>query len=245
MNDYLSKPIEPALLCSKLLRWIPARPQSQARPPLKPLPVTDAELEALRIEGLDSREGLRRCGGKPAFYRSMLAQFVDHWRQAGADLRRMLDELRWEEAHRFAHSLKGVAGSLGALEVQVASQQLERCLQAFVMADAARDMEALAVAIENLERQLGPLILAIQAALPQPEAEPGAIQARERPLGFAELRERLLAMLETGDTDAIELVFRHAGALQLPLGRQYDEFARAVRDFDFDKARQVLDLVEA
>jgi signal transduction histidine kinase/CheY-like chemotaxis protein len=247
MNDYLSKPIEPALLCSKLLRWIPPRPQVAVPRALPQASLTEAsvEFEGLAIHGLDLHEGLRRCGGKPAFYRSMLAQFVDHWKDVGTDLRRMLDGLRWEEAHRYAHSLKSVAGSLGASEVQSAAQALERVLAPFASTSGGGDTQALALALEALETRLDPLLDAIAAALPgQKDGVPAATQAR-RLEDFAGLRQRLMAMLETGDTEALEVVTRHANSLEQPLGGHFDAFMRAVRDFDFDQARQLLRLTEA
>jgi two-component system, sensor histidine kinase and response regulator len=243
MNDYLAKPIEPALLCSKLLRWIPPRPQG-AIPHALPLQAAagtaHVEFDDLSIAGLDLHEGLRRCGGKPGFYRSMLAQFVDHWKDVGTDMRRMFDELRWEEAHRNAHSLKSVAGSLGAMEVQSAAQALERVLAPFALQSGGADTQALALSLQRLEARLGPLLGAIAAAFPGHKDGPSASPPTRRSEEFGPLRERLIAMLETGDTEALEVVTRHAASLEQPLGGKYEDFMRSVRDFDFDQARQLL-----
>jgi PAS domain S-box-containing protein len=126
MNDHIAKPIEPEDLWKTLLKWVkprhaPSIPESGNR--------TVDDLSFLPgIEGLDSFNGLRRVLGKKGLYGSMLRKFITGQKSAVAEISGALQENSWESAERLAHSLKGVAASIGATAVTSLATQLESAL---------------------------------------------------------------------------------------------------------------------
>ena len=183
MNDHLIKPIEPHLLRQALRRWIRARPGDAAvvaqRAPdvvldaggaagfaLAPSPAAP-RLPAVAIAGLDMEEGLALCGGRPAFYLSMLRRFAADWSDMDQNIIALVSESNWEEAHHLAHSLKGVSGSIGANLVCQAAFALEQACQAFVVRDRKASQIAVARSMTLLQTQLAPLLAALQNALPE------------------------------------------------------------------------------
>ena len=143
MNDHVAKPIDPDGLFGALAKWIRPREGLPADAPVPrpiaesdaaavgaqaPQPADDTETDALKaIPGLDVDAGLKRLMGKRDFYERMLRQFTTgEESQAVATIRARLAEGDRDTAERTAHSLKGVAGTLGATELQARAGELER-----------------------------------------------------------------------------------------------------------------------
>jgi CheY-like chemotaxis protein len=138
MNDFVTKPFEPVILMATLARWIQPRTDgahdlaapdapiasnagtdvSETTAPERDLPID--------IVGLDSALGLRRMLGKPTLYRRMLHQFAQGQRHAFAQLRAALQAGDAQTAERIAHTVKGLAGNIGATALQALAGQVEQ-----------------------------------------------------------------------------------------------------------------------
>jgi two-component system sensor histidine kinase/response regulator len=81
------------------------------------------------IDGLDSFNALRRVLGKKALYLSMLRKFITGQKSVVKEIAGVLQENAWDEAERLAHTLKGVAGNIGATAVASIATQLESALK--------------------------------------------------------------------------------------------------------------------
>jgi two-component system sensor histidine kinase/response regulator len=122
MNDFITKPVEPEALLETLRRW--GRPSDGvASPP--PQPVLSGEPE---VPLWDLKGALRRMGGNQALLDQLLNDFRREQGTVAEDLRRAVGEGRIDEAERIAHTLKGVAGNLGAKRLYEASARLEKAL---------------------------------------------------------------------------------------------------------------------
>ena len=107
------------------------------------------------IEGLDSINGLRRVLAKKTLYASMLRKFVAGQKFVVTAIERALQENAWDGAEHLAHTLKGVAGSIGATEVASLAIQLQSALkerQPRQQIDA--HLKQLAAPLDHLIRQL-------------------------------------------------------------------------------------------
>jgi len=149
MNDYITKPIDPAALATTLARWVRR---------LAPAPSSNGSaLPAV----LDDLPGISREAGMACFlgmvplYEKMLGRFLDINAGTGATLRSALDGGDLEAAMRTAHSMGSSAGTIGALDLASTSRSLEKAIQTGA---AAETVAALAAAFEaNLARVLGSL----------------------------------------------------------------------------------------
>lgn len=134
MNAHITKPINvEAMLCT-MAEWMGA---SSARPLHRPTsdgPSVDAAsasntaASAQLLSAIDTGQGLSHCLGNDALYRRLLEGFHD--REAGfADaVVTALAEARVADAVRRAHDLKGLAGTIGALQLQAAAEALQASL---------------------------------------------------------------------------------------------------------------------
>jgi signal transduction histidine kinase/CheY-like chemotaxis protein len=232
MNDHVAKPIDPAALFEAVGRFY--QPPAGSPVPDRPsgLVLQDAPLS---IAGLDTTDGLSRVGGNRKLYVKILRQFVEQQAPAPERIADAVADGDHLLAERLAHTLKGVAGNIGAGGVQSAAAALER-----VIHDRSNAGE-----IERARQRVGavldPLAAAIQAALatagsdastPAPAASP-ASPARSR-----EAAAQLAVLLSDSDPAAGEFIEANRGALS-PLfdAAGWSEFETLVHGYDFADAQ--------
>ncbi len=128
MNDHVTKPIDTYELFSALSKWIDSgRKKPSAGPPVKDQAGEEADWPPL--PGLDIKAGLHRVGGKPGLYRELLIKFREEFSGSGERLTEALRSGDRESARRLVHTVKGVAGNLGALDLYEAASELDAALK--------------------------------------------------------------------------------------------------------------------
>jgi two-component system, sensor histidine kinase and response regulator len=125
MNDHIAKPIDPQRLYSTLVKWI--------KPGVRDLPGTyksqkskndDVNLPEI-LPGIDIKTGLSRVGGNKKLYRDLLIKFHRDNQDITEQIQKALEQKDFELAQRLAHTIKGVAGNIGATEIQKAAEVVE------------------------------------------------------------------------------------------------------------------------
>jgi two-component system, sensor histidine kinase and response regulator len=234
MNDHIAKPIDPDLLISTVARYCQRVRESKSD-------------DLSRVDGLDVRDGLSRVGGNQALYRKLLRQFVDGQAGAIAEAGEALTAGDIARAERAAHTLKGVAGNIGAIRVQAAAGRLERSIR-----DRAPAAEVDAATREARE-ELDQLVTLLRSALaagddsPRPEA-PRESSRITLPLAAAptfaqssEAAARLATLLTDFDPSAASFLEANEAALRsLFAGGTWGEFEQHVLDYAFTEARDEL-----
>jgi HPt (histidine-containing phosphotransfer) domain-containing protein len=154
MVDHVTKPIDPDALFAALDRW--ARPRTPAPvPPAAPRSPVEPALPEL--EGIDMAGALKRVAGNTKLYRSLLEQFASKQATADVHITDALQSGDREGAERIAHTLKGIAGNLGIVEVQTAAANVEKAIR--------ESDPSVAALIPELHRVLDPIAGRIRAAL--------------------------------------------------------------------------------
>jgi len=197
MNDYVTKPIDPHELFTALTRWITpgARPMYQAALPLHEQPALPD------LPGIDIASGLERVGGNRDAYRKLLLKFAQNYATYGEDVREALTRGELELAIRLAHSLKGVAGNLGAMTLYFAARDVELTLKSEDQRDVTERLGAMTAALYHIIQTL--------AALEAPSTSSPAAAQSSRPFDAAALMpmvERLRSLLQDDDMEAVECV---------------------------------------
>ena len=242
MVDFVSKPIDPEALWHTLLRWLGNERRSAAvaaiavaEAPDSPEPpeTSHGPLDLRQVDDFDAAAGLRRVLGREPLYRNLLRRFVDAHRQGAQPLHAALDAGDTVQAQRLAHTLKGVAASLGATRLPGLAAALEQ---------AAHDglpPERLHALADALAAPLGRLVQQLESAL---GPEPGAVvqQAPPSPERQAEVVQKLVQLLQDNDADAADLLQLHEALLRGLLAAQYGALQQAIQAFDFDTALALL-----
>jgi two-component system sensor histidine kinase/response regulator len=239
----VSKPIDPDELWQALLSGVRLREglglaatsdvQAGATPdPLQP----GALLSELRtVSGLDVGQGLRLCNHNADLYVSMLGKFVKSQAQAMLHVREALATDDAATAERLAHTLKGLAASLGAEPLRMRAAELEHRLHA----GAGQPLGSL---IAQTEAQLNALVAGLRAT---PGLVAETVQTVRTSLTQAEhaqvqgVVQALRQMLEQDDSEAAVLWQSHAPDLRAALN-QAAALEQAIAGFDFEEALRLL-----
>ena len=230
MNDHVSKPIAPERLMATLAKWVdvsgrPGAARSAATPAAAPPEAFPDDLRALA--SLDAREGVRRIGGKAEAYRKQLRRFREHYADAVAELRRLAGQADLHAAGVLCHTLKGVAGNIGAHALHATLALLDGH---FKRGERPEDD-----ALDSAETQLRLVLRDIDGLAPSPPPPPPA--APLTPERRAELLDRLAHALEY-DLGAVEppLAELRAGSAGAPWETDVTALAEKVDMFDIDAA---------
>ena len=236
MNDHVAKPIDPAALFEAVGRFY--KPAEDA--PAPDQPSSPSPQEALpSIAGLDTNDGLARVGGNRKLYVKILRQFVEQQGPASDQVADALAKGDHALAERLAHTLKGVAGNIGAAGVQSAAAALERVLRDRSNADEVeRARQRVGVVLE-------PLATGIRAALGPAGSDASAPVQPAAPTNPARSREaaaQLATLLSDSDPAAGEFVDANREALR-PLfdAAGWSEFDTLVQGYAFADAQSRLE----
>ena len=236
MNDHVSKPIDPALLFTTVGRFykpaggstISAVTESKPNVASAPVP-TDIP----SVEGVNVQDGLSRVAGNRKLYLKLLRQFVDQQGSAPAQINEALARQDTLLAERLAHTVKGVAGSLGLGAVQQEAATLEKAIA------AKTDSTALAPLIENFSTVLDDFVMRLRAALPQTEtvSSPVASDAEFDPDEAKKIAQEMIGHLNNFDPAAADCLEAHRDLFRALLpGEGFATFEKEVNDFVFSDA---------
>ena len=243
MNDHLSKPIDPALLYETVGRFYqpPVGGEEKPKADIATTPKGEATTtngdELPAIAGLDTKDGLSRVAGNRKLYLKLLRQFAEQQGPAVGQITEATAKGDMALAERVAHTLKGVAGNIGAKAVQEAAGVLEKRIRERV---AAEEVEAakrgVATVLEPLMSQLRKAAGAPAAAEPEPEPVVAVDPAKSR-----EAAERLNGLLAEFDPGAVEFMGANRAALRaLFAGESWARFEKLVQDYAFAEAQAEL-----
>jgi len=133
MNDYISKPIDPASLYQKIQKWLGSKKfKNQYAPPVELSPPAE-----WAIDGLDITSALARVAGKKASLRRMLTSFVEDFVQVHEHIRTSIGLGQTNQALNAIHTLKGASGAIGATQLYGVCVALEVALKSSTGGDQA------------------------------------------------------------------------------------------------------------
>ena len=231
MNDHVTKPIDPDQLFEALLRWLPNRAPGAAAAPASPT----ADEPLSRVPGLDPADGLRRVLGKREAYVGILRRFVSGQARVPEEIKAALSEGRRADAERAAHTLKGVAGSIGARDLQGLAAAVETAIRGGA---ALAEIEG---RLAPAEASLVALVAALRGALPpEVEAAPPAKAQAVDPLALRRAVARLEELLAQDAVEAIDAFDEEAPLLTAAFGERAAEIRTLVRGYRFEQALAVL-----
>lgn len=233
MNGYVTKPFDPKELFSLLSKYyrcnisdsqvIETKSQLNNTPKLPIIP------------GLNVHQGLLHCADDTELYISLLQHFYIEYNSSIATIRNLLEARDWGEAVRIAHTLKGLAYTLGMERVAPVAAALEQ-------AASSQDLGTFGI-LPALIETLVPILDGLRAFSESYKITP-LVETKDITTMDNYLNQ-LRNLLADGDAEALELWYNHI-----------NDFAKVVPDvimqklhiafdkFDFGIALELLNSIE-
>ncbi len=240
MNDHVSKPINPGDFYKMIEKWCPGKLLEQELPVFAETPPESAASDELVIPGFDVQDGLSRMLGDRDMYLELLQRFRDGQIDTPAKIRRAMMAQERKVAERIAHTLKGVAGMIGAKELQAVAAQLETAIRSGASegeieqqnTHMEHEMQALFTALAKVLQPAAPVEPVVN---PGPSSHVNRDEVQAMIFRFADL-------LRQYDGEALDLLAESSSLFASALGLDaHRRIVRAIRLFDFDTALSTLD----
>ncbi len=231
MSDFVPKPVEPRLLHSTLLRWLPQqRVPAPAEATTGPAADAQSRSRALlnQVDGLDAERALGLLRGDAVTCVRLVRSFVAHHRGDAAEVAREVEAGQPGPARARLHQLVGAAGALGFVRLQGLAEQL---------GDALRRDDSPARASALCGALVQDMQLVLDAVAAWPPAETPGPAARD---DATRVLQALVPLLEADDIEAVERFRPHEGAVRARFGEDGRRLAQELEAFDFPAARESL-----
>ena len=236
MNDHIGKPINVKEMFTIMAKWItPSEPFTE--------PVTKKTDDQIfsedkrlpdNLPGIDISAGLERVAGNQKLYRNLLKKFAKNQGNSTVEINKALEDGDIELAKRLAHTIKGVAGNIGATHLEAAAKDLESGIQ-------QHGKEVDLILIESTHTQLELVVRSIGGLEEEMATSSDTGQSISDIAEIKKLTEKLKEYLEDDDTEAAEVIEELKKQLK---GSEVEQklvlIEEAVAEYDFEVALEEL-----
>ncbi|MGA2641933.1 MAG: response regulator [Spirochaetia bacterium] len=236
MDDHISKPIDPEAMFQTMRKYYQGEiSQEQGRTG----PATGhEEIPLPAIAGVDMEAGLRRVAGNRPLYIDLLRRFADGHKATPAMINEALARGELETAERLAHTVNGISGNLGVLEVQAAAGDLEHRIH------GGESHDGVEASLRRLFASLETTTALILRSLPATEQANGA-SARLNADEQRKIVARLMTLINESDSEAIDYFESVRGRLAfVHEGEEIEGLWEKLKVYDFSAALDTLQRLE-
>jgi HPt (histidine-containing phosphotransfer) domain-containing protein len=199
----------------------------------------DVGLVVPELDGIDTVSGLARTQNNHKLYLKLLRQVGKSQANFIEEFDAAVNTADWEQVQLLAHSLKGVAGNIGAQALEAACKTLEAEAKEQRTCDASRE-----VARRAFERVLVSIASLDKTSQKSEEVSPesGSINYiavdKEK---LTDLIQQLATLIADYDTGAQELIEAEEPLLiAAGLAAEVKQLTEALEDYDFETAAVVV-----
>lgn len=230
MNDHISKPIDISQLFLTMAKWI-VPGKTLAQKAIHPT-IKKETLHALfSLNMLDIKGALARVNGNTHLLETLLIRFMQTQSFAISRIKDAIEDNNLQQAILEVHTLKGLAGNIGATTLFEEARELEHMF-------TQGEVEALDSMLSRIDGILNEIIDAISYTVAQEKLSPLPRISKDILL---KKMDHLNALLNDLDSEALEIMEEIMPSL---LEYGYEEkiltLQSQINNFDFEKARQSL-----
>lgn len=129
MNDFVTKPIDPDEVFGRLVKWVKPGVRDVTEPIKEKVAVSEQNESLPEFENIDVNNGLMRVGNNKKLYLNLLKKFFENNHGMIEQVKNAVQSKDRELSVRLVHTVKGVAGNLGAIRLNEAAAKVEAKLK--------------------------------------------------------------------------------------------------------------------
>lgn len=233
MNEHITKPIDPLVLYSALIRHI-----KKANIEMRASPAASSDL---MIAGVDTTDGLYRVGGKKESYLKLLRSYAAVYKNIEMEGGKIVEAGDVKAIDAYIHTLSGITGNIGAKEIHGLLAPLAAKLHKLKNEEEARLTQEDTVALNELFASVATLIGHIEISLDQQSTK----QSTKKEIDEESLRKswsELLLHTRANDATAADIGQQLLNEFNLDIetGLKLKRAIQALESFEFEEAEKHL-----
>jgi len=243
MDAYISKPINQDRLFQTIWRTIKSQKElpddkeaeTVVQGKAMDIPVIATEVLPVRLPGINIQDALKALDIGANVFKRILIGFLRNNKDVPSNIKDLFDKKDWESLMHLAHSLKGSAGNIGAVDLQEAAFQLEKASSKGAPGENLAD---------NVAAALNQVLESLQPLADTEKSKPLDVKAGPvDPAKVIPLLKQLADALELADPEEINISFK---AVKKHLDfSTYQELENRLNDYDYGKALKSLEEIAA
>jgi HPt (histidine-containing phosphotransfer) domain-containing protein len=198
------------------------------------------QLTIPNIPGINTQAGLKRMGGNKKGYLKLLAKFRSNQGETDKYIITALKEQDMHSAELHAHTLKGVAATIGAVELEEKARNLESAIK------DRSSLEQIDLLLKPTAKELAIICETLDKILPKEDKQSKKkTVTKESPEMIARRNELLekateqLLIYDAGVENTMEML--RDGPVSQELLDWIEKIEEKVSQYDFDGAAQILE----
>lgn len=235
LNDYVSKPVDIALLANTLLRWL-APKAGNITSNNSPAIASALLLPGSILDTFNTKAALARLGSLD-LYKRLLSMFPEENQSRLEEIRQAIQDRQMKTAHRLAHTMKGAAATIGAESLSQTAAALEKSIQD----NQAGDWEKL---ISELDRQVSAVAAAIAPLIADANIAAPANKALNGK-ALAEQVQKLATLLSNNDAEAVSVIQDMMSSQTEDKRNSLKELHKLIGKYNFEGALSLLKNIAA
>ena len=244
MNDFVAKPVDPKKLFSTIFKWLPKSEDSRVNVstaiPVKQNTKKDNALrdQLIAFDEIDAEKGISNMRGDVVGYVRLLRQFDSTHGEDISKLNKHIDNEELEDARRLAHTLKGVAGTLGLIKLQEAARVLEEQLHNYSDKKSKEKIPHCMQVVTSRQKYIHQLLLGISTQVGD------ELPVQMTLVDIQIILDQLETLLAVDDSKVNDVFFKSEKSLKLFFGVKIDKLAEEISSFNYPDALRVLKSID-
>ena len=239
MNDYISKPFDPQELLNCLINWIPKGNREYFMPQEDDQDNVIVEENIPDLDGININIGLLRTNNNKKLFQHLIFQFNLKNYNFVKNIRQNVLNNHRELVQRMVHTLKGVSGSIGAVNLQKQLIEFEK-----VILKNDLNMDALNPYLQDIDNEMNRIFYSItqyENNMQKSKSHVSRNQYQFDPQQIKQLLIKLEENLKNYSTQANDILTQVKNILiQLNLWEQFKHIETFINNYLFEKAIIVL-----
>lgn len=241
MDDHIAKPIDRNKLLLSLVKWIKPRESAQVERASSRVETTapkrNKENSGLpaSLDGLDVTQALQNVGNNSELLRNVLIKFYETHKDDVAAMRRSYDNNDITTLQRIAHTLKGIAATFGAVELNISTTALDSAIK-------RQNSELIPPLINEVELNLHLVITSIQDSLVAEANQQSELTFDEEELSLLlNMMDELSGLISSMSPDSEEKLDKLSNQLNGRLDPQLiEKLSKQLKNYEFELAAETL-----